>query len=167
MYSYLNNVKVVVAVSHSSLQEVVWSPLGGLHLRPSPGCRVELYEGPVRVVSQLEDGGHVPAPVAVVGGREDGDQVPLVGPAVALHRHLVRPADHGQPVAEVEGPGDVLPEGVSRPPGRHPPALPPLLRVGPEQVGHGTLVRRLLQPVQRPDLVQGGHAGPESVPASS
>ena len=53
---------------------------------------------------------------------------------------------------------DVLAEGVSRPPGRDSPSAT-VVRVGPEEVTHGTLVRNLLQAVQSSDVVQGVDTG--------
>ena len=64
------------------------------------------------------------------------------------------PGHQSQTVGVVERLRDVLAEGVARPPGRDSPATS-VVRVGPEEVTHGTLVRNLLQPVQGSDVVQG------------
>ena len=68
-----------------------------------------------------------------------------VGPAVALHGHLVGSADETQTVGQIESLRDVRAEGVSGPPGRDAPALPVLLRVRPEQVRDRALVWSLLR----------------------
>ena len=67
-----------------------------------------------------------------------------VGPAVALHGHLVSPADEAQPVGQIESFGDVRAEGVASTPGRNAPALSVLLRVRPEEVRDWPLVWSLL-----------------------
>ena len=51
-----------------------------------------------------------------------------------------------------------LTEGVSRPPGRYSPPAP-IIRVGPEQIAHGSLVGNLLETVQGSDVVQRVDAG--------
>lgn len=56
-------------------------------------------------------------------------------------------------VVVVERLRDVLAERVSGTSGRNSPAAP-VVGVGPEQVAHGTLVRHLLYPVQRANVVQ-------------
>ena len=54
-----------------------------------------------------------------------------------------------------------LTKGVSSSPGGDAPAAP-VIRVRPEEVTHGALVRHLLQPVQGPDVVQRVDAGGEA-----
>ena len=61
----------------------------------------------------------------------------------------------------VEGLRDILTKGVSGAPGGDAPAAP-VIRVRPEEITHGALVRHLLQPVQGPDVVQRVDAGGEA-----
>ena len=79
-------------------------------------------------------------------------------PVVSFHYQLVSPGHQSQAVGVVESLRDVLAEGVSRPPGRDAPASS-VIRVGPEEVTHGTLVRNLLQPVQGSDVIQSVDTG--------
>ena len=107
-------------------------------------------------VVELHERGLVAAAVAVVGRAEDGDDVLVVRPVVALHDQLVGARNERQPVAVVEALGDVH---AKREPGaarRDAPAVA-VVRVGPQQVAHRTLVRHLLDAVQRPDAVQRRH----------
>ena len=85
-----------------------------------------------------EEEGHT-ASVAVVGRGEDSDGVLLVRPGVALHDELVRTRDQVEAVGVVELLAYVLPESVSGAARRDAPAAA-VVRVGPEQVAHGTLV---------------------------
>ena len=66
-----------------------------------------------------------------------------------------------QSVVVVEGLRDVLAERVSRASRRYAPSAP-VIRVGPEQVAHGPLVRHLLYAVERPDVVERVDAGREA-----
>ena len=93
-------------------------------------------------VIQLHDGSLVSAAVAVVWCTENGDRVALVGPVVALHDQLMGPGYEGQAIAVVKGLADILPECEAGTARGHAPAHP-VIRVGPQQVAHGTLVRYL------------------------
>lgn len=66
-----------------------------------------------------------------------------------------------QAVVVVEGLGDILAKSVTRTSRRDAPSAP-VIRVGPEQVAHGTLVRHLLYAVERPDVVERVDAGREA-----
>jgi len=76
-------------------------------------------------------------------------------PLIALHDELMRPADQIDPVRLVEVRDHIAAEQVTRAARTHAPA-DDLLRIGPEQVAHGALVRHLLLAVDGADLVQSG-----------
>lgn len=95
----------------------------------------------------------VPAPVAIIRRREDGHHVPVLAPVVALHHQLVRSRHERQAIVVVKGLADVLPERVARSTRGDPPAAP-VVGIGPEEVAHGALVRHLLDPVERADVVE-------------
>mmetsp|Transcript_1685 Transcript_1685/g.4987 ORF Transcript_1685/g.4987 Transcript_1685/m.4987 type:complete len:273 (+) Transcript_1685:109-927(+) len=116
--------------------------------------RVELQERVLQVLVDLHHGGLVAAAVAVVRGGEDRDDVTVMAPIVALHHQLMRPGDQLQPVGVVELLRDVLAEGVACTARRNAPAAA-VVRVRPEKVAHGALVRHLLDAVQLPDVVEG------------
>lgn len=101
---------------------------------------------------ELENGGHVAASVAVVGRRPDGEHGLGEMPLVALHDELMRAAYEIDAVRVVELRDHVGAEQVAGAARAHAPA-DDLLRVGPEQVAHGTLVRHLLFAIDRPDLI--------------
>jgi len=141
-------------------EEVVWGLSG--HMRfSSPGSWVKLEEGVLQSVVKFHDSSLVSASVAVIWGGEDGDHVPVVRPVVPLHHQLVSSGHQGQTIAVVECLGDVLTKCVSSSSGRDSPATS-VIRVRPEQVAHGTLVRNLLESVQGADVVQSVDAGRQS-----
>ena len=84
-----------------------------------------------------------------------------MGPRVPLHHELVRPGDERQVVCVVELLGDVLAEGEPGASGADTPSAA-VVRVGPEEVAHGSLVGHLLDPVELPDLVDGLDHGREA-----
>ena len=81
--------------------------------------------------------------------------------ARTLHDELVGARDEREAVVVVEGLGDVLAEGVARAAGRDAPATA-IVRIGPEEVAHGALVRHLLDAVEGADVVEGVYARRET-----
>lgn len=77
-----------------------------------------------------------------------------------LHHQLMGTSDHLQVVGVVELLSDVLAKSVAGTTGVHAPPRP-VIRVTPQQVTHRSLVRHLLEPLQRPDVVQSFDAGRE------
>lgn len=67
----------------------------------------------------------------------------------------------GQAVVVVEGLGNILAKGVAGATGRDTPAAA-IVGVGPQQVAHGALVWHLLDPVERPNVVERVDAGREA-----
>lgn len=59
----------------------------------------------------------------------------------------------GKTIVVVECLRDILPESVSSTTGRDSPTAP-VVGVRPEQVAHGSLVRHLLYPIERSDVIQ-------------
>ena len=79
-------------------------------------------------------------------------------PIISFHYQLVSSGHQSEAVGVVECLRDVLSEGVSRPPGRDSPSTS-VIRVRPQEVTHGSLVRNLLEPVQSSDVIQGVDTG--------
>jgi hypothetical protein len=69
-----------------------------------------------------------------------------VAPVVALHDELVGTRDEGETVGVVKLLSDILTKGVSSSTRRDTPATS-VVRIGPEEVAHGTLVRNLLETI--------------------
>ena len=76
-----------------------------------------------------------------------------MAPVVSFHDELVSSRDQRESVRVVEGLRDVLAEGVAGTARGNAPATP-VVRVGPEEVTHWTLVRDLLESVQGADVIQ-------------
>jgi len=85
--------------------------------------------------------------------REYGDHVPVLGPVVSLHHQLVGSRNQRQPVVVIERLGNVLAKRVPGAARRNTPAAP-IIRVGPQQIAHGTFVRHFLDAVQGANVVQ-------------
>ena len=73
----------------------------------------------------------------------------------------MRTRDERKPVVVVERLADVLTECVSSSSGAYSPSAT-VIRVGPKQVAHGTLMRHLLYPVQCTDVIKRVNAGRET-----
>ena len=140
-------------VSSPNLQEVIRNPLGQQDgLTPARG-RIKLRVGVLKALIHLHHGGLVTALIAVVGCAEYRDHIVVVGRLVPFQDKLMRPSDHFKPVCVVKLLRDIGPEIVAcASEGNYPAAL--LLRVGPEQVAHRAVDRRLLEPVNLADVVQ-------------
>mmetsp|Transcript_3559 Transcript_3559/g.6806 ORF Transcript_3559/g.6806 Transcript_3559/m.6806 type:complete len:278 (+) Transcript_3559:505-1338(+) len=110
---------------------------------------------------QFEDRSHVATPVAVVGRGPDGDERVVEHVLVALHHQLMRARDQLDCVCRVELRNHVAAEEVAGAARAEAPAVN-ILRVGPHEVAHRPLVRRLLQPVEVLDLVDGVERGREA-----
>ena len=65
----------------------------------------------------------------------------------------MRPRNQGQSIRVIELLGNVLSKRVAGPSGTDPPPAP-VIRIGPQQIAHRSLMRDLLDPIQLPDLVQ-------------
>lgn len=65
----------------------------------------------------------------------------------------MRSRDKRKTIVMIERLRDVLPESVSRTSGRYPPPTS-IIRITPKQITHGPLMRHLLYPIQRADIVQ-------------
>lgn len=85
---------------------------------------------------------------------ENRDHISILGPVVTLHYQLVRPCHQSQAIVVIECLRNILPECVSSTTGRDTPAAS-VVGVTPQKVAHGTLVRDLLNPIQRADVVEG------------
>ncbi|KAI3480075.1 hypothetical protein L1887_57852 [Cichorium endivia] len=91
--------------------------------------------------------------VAVVGRRKDGDHVAFLRPVEAVHDELVRARHEREAVVVVERLRDVLTKRVAGTARRDAPATA-VVRVGPQQIAHGTLVRHFLDAVDGADVVE-------------
>ena len=116
---------------------------------------------PLQQIVDGENGRHVAAAVAVVGRRPHRDQRAREHLLVALHDKLVRPRNERDVVATAELVGLGLAKQVAGAARRHRPRRH-LLRVRPEKIAHGALVRHLLLAVKHADLVDGFHVGAEA-----
>lgn len=134
------------------LQKVVWHPPGYERFACARGG-VELEEGVFEVLVDLHDGRLVAAAVAVVGRRKDGDHVAFLRPVEAVHDELVRARHEREAIVVVERLRDVLTKRVAGTARRDAPATA-VVRVGPQQIAHGTLVRHFLDAVDGADVVE-------------
>jgi hypothetical protein len=71
-----------------------------------------------------------------------------------FHDQLMRPRNESQAVVMVERLRDILPKRVSGASGRDTPAAA-IVRVGPEEIAHGALMRDLLNAIDGPHVVEG------------
>jgi hypothetical protein len=129
-------------------------------------------------IIHLHDSGLITAPVAVVGSGKDCNDAPIVLPLIALHHKLVRASNKVKAVNVRELFRNVLPKRVACTPRRDSPTAPwnndcfpkplaewakkrklqndidmtspnvPVIRIGPNQVAHGSLMRNLLHSIQ-------------------
>eukprot|EP00754_Rhynchopus_humris_P030098 Rhum_TRINITY_DN15258_c13_g1::Rhum_TRINITY_DN15258_c13_g1_i1::g.148201::m.148201 len=136
-----------------SSQEVVWRRF----LRRDTPCllwrRLKDLVVPLQMLVQFEDGCNVATPVAVVGGGPHGHKGVVEHRLVSLHHQLVRPCNQLNLVRRVELLHHVASEEVTCSTRRQTPSVD-VLRVGPQQVAHRTVVRHLLLAVEGADLVQ-------------
>eukprot|EP00166_Cyanidium_caldarium_P005904 ctg_754.g447 len=146
-----------VLPSHPRLQKVVRGATGDVRLTASR-CRVELQKGVLLVLVQLHDGRLVAATITIVRRAEHRHHIAVVAPIVTLHDQLVGARNQRQAVGAVEQLRNVLPERVAGAARRYAPAAA-VVGVGPQQITHRALVRHLLHPIQRPDLIQRVHRG--------
>lgn len=123
-----------------------------------PGRRIKLQETVLQLFTDLHDSSLVATPVTVVRGTEDGDYVAVVTPVVSLHHKLMRARHEGQTIDVIELLGDVLSEGVACASRRNTPAAS-IIRIRPQQIAHGPLVRHFLYSVLLHDMVEGVDGG--------
>mmetsp|Transcript_68167 Transcript_68167/g.154268 ORF Transcript_68167/g.154268 Transcript_68167/m.154268 type:complete len:229 (+) Transcript_68167:75-761(+) len=119
----------------------------------APGRWVELHEGVPQFLVDLHDRGLVATSVAVVWGGENCYYLLIMAPVVPLHDELMRPRDERKAVVLVELLRDVLAKSVSSTPRAHAPAQA-VIRVAPQEVTHGPLVRDFLDAIDLPHIVQ-------------
>jgi hypothetical protein len=112
----------------------------------------------LEMLINLHDRCLIAAAVAVVGRTEDGDNIPVLTPVVALHNQLMRSCHQGQAIVVIEGLGNVLTKGVACTSWTDTPSTT-VIRVTPQQITHGTLMRHLLDSVERSDVVKGIDTG--------
>lgn len=85
---------------------------------------------------------------------EDCNDIAVLRPVVAFHHQLMRSSHERQAVVMIESLRYILPERVARSSRRYSPATP-IVRITPQKIAHWPFVRHFLDPVQRPDVVQG------------
>ena len=115
---------------------------------------VEDVEETLRLIAHLEHARHVAAPVAVIGGAPDGAEAVVVEHLIALLTQLVRAEDMAHAVDVEELAHDLRPERIPGPAGAQAELVALRVRVGPDEVGHGALVRDLAEAVDDFDLVE-------------
>jgi hypothetical protein len=93
--------------------------------------------------------------------REDCNYVAILRPIIALHDQLMSSGHEREAIVVVEGLGNVLPKGVACTSGGYtPPAA--VIRVGPQQIAHGALMRHFLDAVQGSNIIKGVYTGGQS-----
>lgn len=133
------------------LKEVIGRPSCNMRLALSRR-RVELQEHVGHGLIQLHDGGLIATSVAIVGRAEDSHYILVVAPVVAFHYKLMSTGNQGQPVYMVEMIRNILPECVASTAGRWSEANS-VVRIGPQQVAHGTVVGHLSNAIELPYLI--------------
>ena len=124
--------------------------------------RVEHVEDPVPLIAHLEHARHVAAPIAVIGRAPDGAQLVIVQDLIALLAELVRAEDVVH-LVDIEELGHHLgAERVPRAAGREGELVALRVRVAPDEIGHGPLVRDLAEAVDDFDLVDAMDAGAQA-----
>lgn len=91
------------------------------------------------------------SPIAVVGGRPNGHQLLIEHELVPFHNKLMRSGDKIHFIRLTEMGANVASKQISSPSGTQTPPLN-FLRVTPQQVTHGTIMRYFLLPVNCADL---------------
>ena len=97
--------------------------------------------------------GLVTTSVAIVGSGEDSHDITLVSPVVSIHDKLMSTCDSHQVIGVIELFGDVLAERVASTSWRDTPTTS-VIRVRPEEITDGTLVRSLLNAIELADLIK-------------
>jgi hypothetical protein len=105
--------------------------------------------------------GFVAASVAVIWCTKNSYNVFIVGPIEPLHHKLMSACDSRQTIRMIELFWDILPETIPCTSWRNTPSTP-IIRVRPEQVADGTLMRYLLNAIELSYLVQCVYAGRET-----
>lgn len=117
------------------------------------GCWVELEETTFHEFVYLHYRGLITTSVAIVGSREDSHDITLVSPVVSIHDKLMSTCDSHQVIGVIELFGDVLAERVASTSWRDTPTTS-VIRVRPEEITDGTLVRSLLNAIELADLIK-------------
>lgn len=115
--------------------------------------RVKDVEESLPLIANLEHARHVPASVAVVRRAPDGAQPVIVQDLIPFLTELVRAEDVVHPVDVEELLHNLRAERVPRAAGREGELVALRVRVAPDKVGHGSLVRDLAEAVDDLDLV--------------
>ena len=124
--------------------------------------RIKHIEVPVPLIAHLEHARHVPAPIAVIRRAPDGAQPVIVQDLIALLTELVRAEDVVHLVDVEELLDDLCAEGVSCASGREGELVALRVRIAPDQIGHGSLVRYLAEAIDDFDLVDAVDAGTQA-----
>ena len=124
--------------------------------------RIKDIEEPLPLIADLEHARHVPAPIAVIRRAPDRAQPVVVQDLIALLAELVRAEDVVHFVDVEEFFDDLGAEGVAGASGRERELVPLRVRVAPDQVCHGALVRDLPEAIDDFDLVDAVDAGAEA-----
>jgi hypothetical protein len=85
--------------------------------------------------------------------REYRHDVAILRPVIALHDQLMGSCDERKTIVMVERLGNILAEGVASATRGYAPAAP-VIRVRPEQITHGSLVRHFLYAVECPNVIK-------------
>ena len=124
--------------------------------------RVEHVEEPFPLIAHLEHARHVPTPVAVIWRAPHRAQPIIVQHLIPLLTELVRAQDVVHPVDLEELLHHLRAKRVAGAAGREGEFVALRVRVAPDEVGHGALVRDLAEAVDDLDLVDAVDGGAEA-----
>lgn len=117
--------------------------------------RIEDVEEPFPSIADLKHAGHVATSIAVIWGAPHCAQSIVIEHLVSLLTELVRTKNVCHRVHREELLHHLCSEGVTGTARRQREFVTLRVRVGPNEIGHGTLVRYLPEPVDDLDLVDG------------
>ena len=116
-------------------------------------CRVKLQESVLHEFVYLHDGCLITASITVVWCREYCNNVALMSPVVSVHHKLMGTWDQLEAISMVELLWDVLTKRIASTSWGDTPTAA-IIRVRPQQVAYGALVRNFLHSIELTDLVK-------------
>ena len=117
------------------------------------GSRIKLDKRPIKMFIELHNGSLVATSIAIVGRREDGDNIFVMRPIEAFHDKLVCAGDKGKTVGMIEILSHIPTKSVASAARRNAPAES-VIRIRPQEITHGTFVRRFLKAIERTNGIE-------------
>ena len=115
--------------------------------------RIKDVEEPLHLIADLEHARHVPTPVAVIRRAPYRAQPIVIEHLIPLLTQLMRAQDMRHLIDVEELFHHLRPKRIPGPAGRERKLIPLGVRIAPDEVGHGPLVRDLAEAVDDFDLV--------------